>query len=299
MPIITDLLDEANETFFVNLSQPTNSILLDPQAVATIVDDDPQPTLSINSVSVSEGDLGTTDAVFTVTLSAVSGRDVTVAFATTGVTATSGADFQPTSGTLTFSSALNETAKLITVSVMGDLNVEANETFNVTLANAVNASITTGTGVGTIVDDEPRLSVADIQCTAREPIAGHAGGHCSTSPAAVLSPWNSPRWRVTATGNVDYVATSGTLTFQPGQTVALLDIGILNDVLNEDDETFQVNFFNAVGASILDGQALVTIDDDDPLPDSHGEQRLCHRGGLRHRQRRVQRHAQRTPAAGK
>ena len=64
------MLDEANETFFLNLAGPTNATLADGQGLGTITDNDPTPTLSINDVTVIEGNTGTVPATFTVTLSA-------------------------------------------------------------------------------------------------------------------------------------------------------------------------------------------------------------------------------------
>ena len=82
-----DTLDEDNETFFVNLTNPSNATIDDAQGVATIIDDDGDPSLTINDVSVTEGNSGTVDATFTVTLAPVSGRTVTVDYATADGTA--------------------------------------------------------------------------------------------------------------------------------------------------------------------------------------------------------------------
>ena len=56
------MLDEANETFFVNLAEPANATIADAQGLGTITDDDPTPTLSINDVTVTEGNSGTVNA---------------------------------------------------------------------------------------------------------------------------------------------------------------------------------------------------------------------------------------------
>src|SRR5205823_5949559 len=98
-----DTLAEANETFFVNLNAAINATFADNQGLGTISNDDLVPTMSINDVSVLEGNLGTTNAVFTVTLSAVSGQIVTVVANSANGTAISPFDYTalpPT--TLTF-----------------------------------------------------------------------------------------------------------------------------------------------------------------------------------------------------
>ncbi len=119
VPVVGDTLDELDETFVVNLSNPTNATIADGQGVGTITDNDAIPTLSIDNVTVTEGDAGTATATFTVTLSAASGKTVTVDYATANGTATSPADYTAASGTLTFTPG--QTTKTIDVAVQGDL----------------------------------------------------------------------------------------------------------------------------------------------------------------------------------
>src|SRR5262249_46076125 len=88
-----DTRNEINETFTVNLSNAVHGSITDAQGTGTIVNDDAVPALSINNVSVTEGNSGTISAVFTVTLSAVSGQTVTVDYATANGTAASGSDY--------------------------------------------------------------------------------------------------------------------------------------------------------------------------------------------------------------
>ena len=88
------------------------------------------PKLSIADATVPEGNSGTSDAVFSVTLSAATSETVTVAFATADGTATAAADYQAANGTLTFPAG--QTAVHITVAVIGDIVREADETFAVT-----------------------------------------------------------------------------------------------------------------------------------------------------------------------
>src|SRR5204863_5816284 len=116
-----------------------------------------------DNVSVTEGNTGTTNAVFTVTLSAASSQTVTVDFATADGTATAGSDYVANSGTLTFNSG--DITKTITVVVNGDTLNETNETFFVNLSNAVNATIADGQGLGTITNDDftlPTISINDV-----------------------------------------------------------------------------------------------------------------------------------------
>ena len=152
-----ETLNEPSETFFVNVTNVTNAVVVDGQGVGTIVNDDPLPSLSINDATVIEGNAGTVNAVFTVTLSAASGQSVQVNYATADGTATQPADYTNTSGTLTFTAG--QTTRTITVPVIGETVPEANETFFVNLSGAVNATIADNQGLGTISNDDVPVTV--------------------------------------------------------------------------------------------------------------------------------------------
>ena len=101
-----------------------------------------------------------------------------VAYATGDGSAVSGSDYQALSGTLTF--APGETTKTITVLVNGDRLAEQTESFVVNLSSPTNATVTDGQGVGTIVDDEPRISISDVTKSERpekQDNAVHVHGH--------------------------------------------------------------------------------------------------------------------------
>ena len=135
IPVVGDLLDEANETFTVNLTNPQPPATADittATGTGTITDNDPTPSLVINDVSLTEGNAGTTNADFTVTLSAPSGRTVTVNYATANATAVQPGDYTTTSGTLTFTPG--QVLKTISVPVVGDAIDEIDETFFVNLS---------------------------------------------------------------------------------------------------------------------------------------------------------------------
>jgi Bacterial Ig-like domain (group 3)/Calx-beta domain/FG-GAP-like repeat len=120
----------------------------------------PQPTLSINDVSLNEGDSGTSTLTFTVTLSAASNLTVTANFATADNTANGGVDYQAATGGLTFSPG--ETTKTVSVTIVGDITNEADETFFVNISDPTNATTSDAQGVGTILnDDAPVLLIDD------------------------------------------------------------------------------------------------------------------------------------------
>jgi hypothetical protein len=147
-----DLVNEPDETFTVQLSNPVNAIINVGTAQGAITNDDPSPALSVNDVTVTEGDTGTVSAVFTVSLSGLSAQTVTVQYTTADGTATAGSDYVATSGTLTFTPG--QTTQPVSVSVIGDLVQEPNETFFLNLSSSVNAIIADGQGLGTIVDQD-------------------------------------------------------------------------------------------------------------------------------------------------
>jgi hypothetical protein len=114
-----DTFNEPDETFFLNLSNPTNATLARNQAVATIISDDPIPTLSINDVSIAEGNSGTANFVFTVTLFRRGGRDGDSPIRDGDGSATVGSDYSSVSGTVAFPPG--SVSQTISISVNGDL----------------------------------------------------------------------------------------------------------------------------------------------------------------------------------
>ena len=165
-----DTLDEgAAETFNVNLSSASNASISDSSGVGTITDDDdPPPALAIGNATVTEGNSGTVNAVFTVTLTGATTQTVTVNYATATVSggASSSTDYTSKSGSLTFLPG-GATSQQITVAVNGDTLDEANETFNVNLSNAVIATISDSQGSGTITDDDaaPGIVINNVSVT--------------------------------------------------------------------------------------------------------------------------------------
>jgi hypothetical protein len=152
VPVIGDLIDEDNETFFVNLSGATNATVARVQGIGTIIDDDLAPTISIANCAAVEGDSGTSPCAFHVSLSATSSRTITVAYGTADSTAIAGSDYLATSGTLTFAPGIS--TQDATVSVVGDAVTEPNKTFFVNLSSPTNATISQGQATGTITDND-------------------------------------------------------------------------------------------------------------------------------------------------
>jgi len=262
-----DVVDEANETFGITLSNPGNAGIGDGSGAGTITDDDAAPTLSVNDVTVTEGNAGTSTATFAVTLSAASAKTVTVDWTTANASAIQPSDYVAGSGTLTF--VPGDTSQSIDITVNGDVLDEANETFGITLSNPGNATIADGAGLGTISDDDatPTLSVNDVTVT-----EGNTGNATATftvtlsaaSGQAVTFDWASAAG--SATAGVDYVAASGIKTIAAGSTTTTFTVTVKSDAVDEADETYGITLSNPGNATIADGSGLGTIADDDAAP---------------------------------
>ena len=153
VPILDDVIDEPDETLFLNLANPTGGVLVDAQAVGTILDQDPPPDLSVADPSVLEGNQGQHSLAFVPTLSLPSGKTITLDYATGGGTATAGSDYLAAAGSLTFPPGT--TALPVDVPVLGDLLNEGDETLGLSLTNAVDVNLPLVPVTGTILDDDP------------------------------------------------------------------------------------------------------------------------------------------------
>ena len=151
--VFGDLNDEPSEAFSLALSAAVNASISRAVARATIADDDDPPTVSIDAVSLEEGQSGTKTFLFTVTLSRASGYSTRVRYDSADGTAVAGSDYTARSGELVFAAGV--TTKTIAIAVVGDTVLEPNETFFVNLHTPLNLTIATGQGVGTIRQDEP------------------------------------------------------------------------------------------------------------------------------------------------
>jgi Calx-beta domain-containing protein len=174
--VIGDVNNEADETFTVQLSSPVNASLGTDTDTVTILDNDPLPTsvpiFDVNDVKVREGASGTTTLTFTVTRSDDTATPVTIDYAIEDGTALTPSDYTATTpGTLSF--AASETTKTVDVTVNGDRTLEENETLFLTLSNQSAGAILDGQGMGMIVNDDTRTTVAVKVRAAKHRVAVH------------------------------------------------------------------------------------------------------------------------------
>ncbi|MBD2550602.1 type I secretion C-terminal target domain-containing protein [Microcystis elabens FACHB-917] len=267
-----DSLVELNESLFVNLSNPTNDALIaDGQGVGTIINDD-AASLSITGVSQSEGNSGTTDFVFDVTLDRSVDAPVSVDFATANGTATlADNDYQAASGTLNFTGNASETRQ-ISVTVVGDTTVEPNETFFLNLfnleASGRNFTLADSQGLGTILNDDaaplPLISLAVAPASVTEDGAtnliytfNRTGD--TTNPLTVNYAING-----TATNGSDYGLISSSVVFAAGSATATVTVDPTGDSILEPDETVSLTL-SADPAYLIGtaGAVIGTISNDD------------------------------------
>ena len=227
---------------------------------------EPPPSLSIANRSVTEEDSGSKNAVFTVTLSEASTLQVSASYATADSSANAGHDYTAKTGILSIPAG--DTEGTISIPVLGDTIDESDETFTLTLSSSINASISDGEATGTIKDndDPPSLNISDASVT-----EGDSGTVNMTFPATLS---NTSGFQVsvdyatangTAKAGSDYTATSGKLTFNMGEKSKTITVPVSGDLEEESDETFTLSLSQANNATILDGEATGTIQDNDGI----------------------------------
>ncbi len=266
-----DTLNELDESFRLKLTAPTNATIADATGVGTIQNDDAVPALSVNDVTHAEGNSGSANMTFTVSLSAASGQTVSVAYAThDGTATTAGSDYTATSGTLTLTPG--QTAKTVDVPVHGDTTTEPDEALTLKLTSPANATIADDTGAGTIQNDDavPQISINDVSH-----LEGAAGTTTDFAFTASLSHASSQPVTVdisTEDGSAtvadqDFQALAPLqLTFPAGATQATASVTANGDGTNETDESFSVVLASPVQATIADGTGTGTIQNDDAQP---------------------------------
>ncbi|HYT90298.1 MAG TPA: Calx-beta domain-containing protein [Gemmataceae bacterium] len=248
VPVRGDRVVESDEYFSVQLSNPTKGASIgNGTAVVTIIDNEPR--IWISGASALEGNSGTTPFTFTVRLSAAYDMPVTVNYATADGTADS-SDYVSASGTLTFEPG-QPTSQTITVLVNGDRLFEQNETFhlNVSTPNSY-AQINNAAGVGaTIIDDEPRIGIADAYTYGDYSPFTFTVSLSAASDEVVTVDFTTVDG--TALAGVDYVFASGTLTFEPGVTSMTITVDVL-DPTYADNKYFTIQLSNASANARID-----------------------------------------------
>ncbi len=252
VPTEDDALHEGREAFLVQLDGGGKTTV-------TILDNDRLPQLSIGDVTVSEDGGG---AQLAVSLSGPSPVRVGVAYATQDGTAKAGADYTRTIGTLVF--APGEIVRHVSVPVLRDDVVEEDEGLVVKLSAPEHAVLLDAEGDVTIKDDPLEVSIHDGTGTesSDELVMAVRLNYGSTKVVSVQFAVTGG----TATLDVDYEATQGLVVFETGSTEAQVRIPLIDDDLQEGNETIEVTLSNPTNTQIGQAMATGTVVDDETAP---------------------------------
>ena len=163
-----DTVDETQETFFLDISNVQNATVSSNQGKGFINDDD-GPTISINDVTITEGNSGTKAATFTLTLSGPSVEAIAIRANTAPGTATAASDYNSIDTVAIFQPGT--VTRTVDVAIIGDTNLESNETFSVNLSDPFGTTIADGVGAGTILDDDTLLVLEESGPAAQQAAA--------------------------------------------------------------------------------------------------------------------------------
>jgi hypothetical protein len=261
--------------------------------------------LVVTTVSIAppallqEGNAGlSTPADFTVSLNGPATRVVTVNVIASSRTATLGTDFEQfpaAQQTVTFQPG--EVSKTATLNITGDATPEADEDFQATLSNPIQAVLGVSNAIATIFDDDmvtiPRVVIETFPAPAviegnplDQPnlvfiarlLTGSADADIDVSfstidPMVDAMTMLAPEGQATP-GNTmdpgDYTPVSGTVTIEAGQTSAVIQVQVVGDSIDEPNETVSVRLNSVSGANAQLGMSTeatgLIIDDDDPTP---------------------------------
>ncbi len=225
------------------------------------------PTITINDVTLFEGNAGTANAVFTVSVTPAPATPVSVNFATFSGSATASEDFISTNGVLSF--AVGETNQSFAVRVVGDAAYELEETFTVNLSGVANATLADSQGVGTIRNDDamPTLSVGDVILVEGNSGTTNATFAVTLSAASGLATTvNYLTENGSASSGSDYTAQSSFLTLPAGVTSTNVVISVNGDLQIEGDEVFYLDLYGPGNATLLKREGFGFIMNDDGLP---------------------------------
>ena len=264
---IGDTAFEANETVPVQFSgtQLTSAVT----ATGTISNDDATSlyTLTANAPSVSEGNSGAQTLTFELTLDKVPSEALTVNYQTLSTgTATAGTDFAVSAGSVTF--AAGQTKASVSITVVGDTVLEANETVQVQFTGSKLAAPVTATG--TITNDETDPGYT-LTASAPSVIEGNSGVKAlafdvtlDKAPTEAITVTYETQNTGTATAGSDFAITSGTITFAAGQTKASVSVNVVGDTTYEADETVKLVFSGNKLAGAVTATGTITNDDQAP-----------------------------------
>lgn len=271
-----DTTVENNETAIVTVTPGTGYDVTAPSSATGTINNDDTAVVSITGATVTEGDSGTKNLGFTISMTNPVDVDTTVTFNTTAGTATAGTDFVgQTNVTVTIPAGQTSVTKNVVIN--GDTTVEADEAFTATISNLAaggrtGVSLGTATATGNITNDDASV----VSITGASVTEGNSGtknlnftiGMTNPSDVDTIVTFNTADGTAT-TGNSDYVGqTNITVTIPAGQTSVTKSVVINGDNTVENDETFTgtisgLNNGGRAGVTLGTATATGTITNDD------------------------------------
>ena len=258
--ITDDLIAEETESFTMNLHNVVGATVDQSTGTATINDNEPGLTLSINDVTVDEDAV---NAVFEFTLSQAPGSTlVEFDFATADGSAVQGSDYTERSEYRSMTGT--QTIRYVAVAITDDLVAEGSEFFTMNLLNVVGATVAKSTGTATINDNEPGITLSINDVTVDEG-AGFAVFEftLSQAPGSILVEFDFATADGSAVQGSDYTERSEYRSMTGTQTTKYVAVAITDDFVVEDSESFTMNLHNVVGATVAQTTGTATINDND------------------------------------
>ena len=267
VPIVNDSTFEGDETFSVTLSNAMGAGLVSPSsATVTIIEDDVAQTgnLALSSASYSTAEDG---GSLTVTVNRNGGSDgaASVSYATGNGTATAPADYTSRTGSLNWADG-DGAPKSFNVPIVNDSTFEGDETFSVTLSNAMGAGLVSpSSATVTIIEDDSapagvvRFRSINQQVEELTGLAAVEVERTGGSNGAVSVNYSTADG--TATNPEDYLAVSGTLNWPDGEAgIRTFDVVLIDDQLIEGVEFFEALLSGAAGGAAIDEPSVTLIE---------------------------------------
>jgi CSLREA domain-containing protein len=267
--LINDQTDEDTQAFNITLTNPTGGVALGGNSTTSIniLDDDRMPTAFAGpSLVLTEGNTGTTQAVFSILIGRASDKPITVRYSTQDGVATSPQDYEAASGEVTF--APGEIVKTVSITVHGDTEPEFEENFFLRVFAPTEDGRGSNTSTSCFIFDDD--NAPGIHFTAAGYTVAEGAGHLDipvvrrgdTSAAAHVDYTVAS---VSASAN-DYTPVSGRLDFAPGETEKSFAVLVNDDAFVEGPEEVSIAILGAAFGELGGEAARVIITSDDTSP---------------------------------
>ena len=273
--ITNDSLVETNELFQLALTNVVGGAVLNENSVTyvTIINDDSEVGFTFPAFNVNEKVVGG-NAIIGVVRAGATNDTVTVNYATVPIPggALPNIDFTPVIGQLRF--LPGQTNLTFSVPILDDALVEGNESFTVILSNLTgSAALSLPLALVTIIDND--FSPGSLSFQRGAYTIGESAGQLTitivrTNGSTGVASVNWGAGGGTALSGIDYLATGGVVSLADGEASKSFTIQIIDDVLVEGNETFEVTISNPTGGAMIAGPSMVevTIEDDEFGPGS-------------------------------